>query len=78
MHYKFFRNSKCEFFPCHKTSDKENFNCLMCYCPLYYIENCSGNYTVMKNGIKDCTDCLLPHYDYELVVAKITERNLKK
>ena len=26
--YKFFKNEKCEFFPCHKTNDKKAFNCL--------------------------------------------------
>ena len=26
--YSFFRHEKCEFFPCHQTEDKENFNCL--------------------------------------------------
>ena len=34
-HYAFFQNRACEFFPCHKGADAENFNCLFCYCPLY-------------------------------------------
>lgn len=60
--YKFINNEKCEFFPCHKTDDKENFNCLFCYCPLYLMEEkCGGNFTYTKNGIKDCSNCLLPH-----------------
>lgn len=25
-HYKFFQNKECEYFPCHKTDDPENFN----------------------------------------------------
>ena len=33
--FKFFQHKECEYFPCHKTSNKENFNCLFCYCPLY-------------------------------------------
>ena len=34
-HYAFFQNRDCEYFPCHKVKDEENFNCLFCYCPLY-------------------------------------------
>lgn len=61
-HYKFFQNSKCEYFPCHKTKDKENFNCLFCYCPLYALkENCGGNFRYTDKGIKDCSQCMLPH-----------------
>ena len=33
-HYAFFQNRECEYFPCHKTSRPEDFNCLFCYCPL--------------------------------------------
>lgn len=67
-HYKFFQNSQCEFFPCHKVKDSENFNCLFCYCPLYMLKDqCGGNFKY-TNGIKDCSDCTLPHapggYDY--------------
>ena len=33
--YSYFSHKKCEYFPCHKGADPENFNCLFCYCPLY-------------------------------------------
>lgn len=72
-HYKFSQNIKCEYFPCHKTDDKENFNCLFCYCPLYALKgNCGGNY-LKKNGIKDCSNCLLAHSigSYERIMVKI-------
>ena len=60
--YKFFQNTKCEYFPCHKCSDQENFNCLFCYCPLYALgENCGGNFSYTEQGIKDCSGCLRPH-----------------
>ena len=60
--YKFFQNTKCEYFPCHKFSDQENFNCLFCYCPLYALgENCGGNFSYTEQGIKDCSGCLRPH-----------------
>ncbi len=32
--YKFFNHKECEFFPCHKTNNPNEFNCLFCYCPL--------------------------------------------
>lgn len=61
-HYSFFRNSECECFPCHKGVDKDNFNCLFCYCPLYALgESCGGNFTYTEKGIKNCSDCALPH-----------------
>ena len=67
--YKFFQHKECEFFPCHKTEDEENFNCLFCYCPLYALgENCGGNFKYTEDGIKDCSECLvqkkIKNYDY--------------
>lgn len=67
-HYKFFQNKKCEYFPCHQVKNTDDFNCLFCYCPLYMLkEKCGGNYKY-TNGIKDCSDCRIPHtakaYDY--------------
>lgn len=64
-------NPACPYFPCHKEADRENFNCLFCYCPLYALgERCGGNFIYTSSGIKDCSDCLLPHspggYDYVL------------
>ena len=60
--YSFFQNTECEYFPCHKVSDTGSFNCLFCYCPLYALgKNCGGNFSYTENGIKDCTDCLIPH-----------------
>jgi len=60
--YSFFQNRECEYFPCHKTSRPEDFNCLFCYCPLYTLgEECGGNCTYTATGTKVCTDCLFPH-----------------
>ena len=60
--YAFFQNKDCEYFPCHKCADAENFNCLFCYCPLYPLgDKCGGNFTYLENGIKDCSGCLRPH-----------------
>ena len=62
MNSKFFQNKACEFFPCHKTEDTENFNCLFCYCPLYALgSQCGGDFRYLENGIKDCSGCLRPH-----------------
>lgn len=71
--YKFFQNRKCEFFPCHKTNNIETFNCLFCYCPLYLLkEECGGNFKY-NNGIKDCSNCFIPHSEngYEFIMSKM-------
>jgi len=70
---RYFGNYECESFPCHKTDTPEDFNCLFCYCPLYHLEDCGGNYTLTDNDIKDCSACLLPHQskDYEYIINRI-------
>ena len=81
--YKYFKNTNCKFFPCHKLKDTTFFNCLFCYCPLYSDPDCGGNY-IMKGNIKDCSNCILPHtkkgYDYiqrKLKIYKINQFNVK-
>lgn len=72
--YKFCQNRSCEFFPCHKGVDTENFNCLFCYCPLYPLGNqCGGSFTYLENGIKDCSGCLIPHHrdNYDRIMEKM-------
>ena len=75
-HYKYFQNTECEYFPCHKGADKDNFNCLFCYCPLYALgDKCGGNFTYLENGIKDCSDCLVPHKaeNYDKINARFAD-----
>ena len=72
--YAFFQNKDCEYFPCHKCADAENFNCLFCYCPLYALgDQCGGSFTYLGNGIKDCSNCLKPHRkeNYDRIMEKI-------
>ena len=85
--YRFFQNKSCEYFPCHKVKDSREFNCLFCYCPLYALgDNCGGNCTYTKEGIKDCSNCLIPHnpegYDYIndrfRLVAELAKQNRKE
>ena len=82
--YEFFQNTQCEYFPCHKTNDPQNFSCLFCYCPLYALgDQCGGNFTYTENGIKDCSACLRPHKreNYESIsrdTAKIIELAKRK
>lgn len=71
--YTFFNHNECEFFPCHKTNDPENFNCLFCYCPLYALgKDCGGNFHFTEDGIKDCAACMFPHVreNYSKIVAR--------
>lgn len=77
MSYKFFQNTSCEFFPCHRV-DKysiDRFSCLFCYCPLYNKKDCNGNFTILPNGRKDCSKCLIPHYNYDYIIRKLIEDN---
>ena len=70
----FFRNCECEHFPCHKIDNGEDFNCMFCYCPLYHLKECGGNFTFTDVGVKDCSECILPHKakNYEYIVNKLT------
>ena len=73
--YEFFQNRECEYFPCHRCADTENFNCLFCYCPLYALgDKCGGSFQYLSNGIKDCSNCLKPHRreNYGKIMEKMT------
>ena len=81
--YSFFSHVKCELFPCHDTQDKENFNCLFCYCPLYYLgSECGGNFAYTSSGVKNCINCTLPHerdnYGYVTDQLKEIVRKIKQ
>lgn len=71
--FRFFKNDKCEYFPCHKIENLEDFNCLFCYCPLYSY-NCQGNFKLLENGIKDCSECLIPHRkdSYKIILNRLS------
>ncbi len=71
--YKFFANKDCKYYPCHKGI--EEMNCLFCFCPLYLIKDCGGNYKLTDRGIKDCTNCIKPHIpeNYDLIISKLKE-----
>ena len=73
-HYKFCQNRQCEYFPCHKGIADADFNCLFCYCPLYALgDKCGGNFRYLENGIKDCTNCSIPHRreNYDKIMGKM-------
>ena len=76
--HRFFRNTECKYFPCHKTDAPEDFNCLFCFCPLYAMgDKCGGDYTyVGKNrDVKSCANCVRAHrYEfYDYVISKLKE-----
>lgn len=70
---EFFRNDKCKWFPCHGVEDTTDFNCLFCFCPLYHLKECGGNYSYTPNGVKDCSKCLVPHKasNYNKIISKL-------
>ena len=75
--YRFFQNLKCEMFPCHQVSDEENFNCLFCYCPLYFLgDKCGGNFKYTEKGIKSCINCNYPHKkeNYKKLIGRLKEQ----
>ncbi|MBR1630137.1 MAG: cobyrinate a,c-diamide synthase [Lachnospiraceae bacterium] len=60
--YQFFENKDCEYYPCHKVID--SLNCLFCYCPFYWREDCPGHPVFKQRGekrIKNCSYCTYPH-----------------
>ena len=77
--HKFFSNDKCRYFPCHKISDGNNFNCLFCYCPLYFLGGkCGGNFKYSgEKKVKNCIDCHLPHKPeyYDVITSKLKKVN---
>ena len=75
-HYSFLQNTECEYFPCHKGVAPARFNCLFCYCPLYMLgQDCGGEFRYTEKGIKDCTDCVVPHIpeNYGRITGKYAE-----
>lgn len=71
----FFSHKNCEYFPCHKTDEPDSFNCLFCYCPLYCLgSRCGGNF-VYNDGIKDCSNCMVPHQknSHEYINSRFSE-----
>ncbi|MUM77704.1 metal-binding protein [Pseudodesulfovibrio sp. F-1] len=71
--HRFFRNTECRYFPCHKTDRPEEFNCLFCFCPLYFLDDCGGQGVLLDSGIKDCSGCMVPHAPdgYDLVMSRL-------
>ena len=58
----FFQHAECDYFPCHDGIALEQFNCMLCYCPLYALgPRCGGNYTYTAKGVKNCKQCGVPH-----------------
>jgi len=75
-HYSYFQNRECEYFPCHKHGDPENFSCLFCYCPLYALgDKCGGAFEYLEDGTKSCEKCLIPHKreNYGHIVERYTD-----
>ena len=73
--HAFFANTTCRYYPCHEGMDE--MNCLFCFCPLYHLAHCPGNYRYIEvNGksIKECTDCTFPHEaeSYDTIMALLS------
>jgi len=77
---RFFRNDACRYFPCHTGIAADSFNCLFCFCPLYWMEDCGGAPAATTSGLKDCSNCTFPHQpeSYPLILLKIKTALEKK
>ena len=73
-HCTYFVNRQCEYYPCHDVSD-EKFSCLFCYCPLYDVKDCGGEYFISDKGVKNCKNCGFVHDrdNYPKVIKKLKE-----
>lgn len=80
--HRFFANKECKYYPCHKGLSE--FNCLFCYCPMYFLDECLGHpvYKKKEDGrvIKVCTDCNFPHHpkNYDLILKKLSAQSRNK
>lgn len=74
------QNRGCRYFPCHEVADERDFNCLFCFCPLYFIGECGGHFSILESGIKDCSECRIPHRkdNYEYIIRKLEENMARK
>ncbi|MFO0754283.1 MAG: cysteine-rich small domain-containing protein [Thermodesulfovibrionales bacterium] len=74
---EFFSNHTCKYFPCHETDSKQ-FNCIFCYCPMYFVPNCLGRprfITSNNKMVKDCSACDYPHRpeNYRKVISYLID-----
>ncbi len=71
--YRFFNNCDCAYFPCHQGVAAEEFNCLFCFCPLYFFADCGGTPRYTPEGVKDCSQCVKPHLPeaYDAIVCAL-------
>ena len=73
--WKFFQNKECAFYPCH---DLKELNCKFCYCPLYHLKDCGGDFEMIDGGdapVKDCSKCTFPHKfeNHDKLIDKLTK-----
>lgn len=69
--HRYFENVGCEYYPCHAIP---RVNCLFCFCPLYHLPDCGGEWTLTDKGVKDCSRCVRPHVEggYEFVMKRLS------
>lgn len=78
---RFFANTACQYYPCHK--GLQDFNCLFCYCPFYLREKCPGApefLDIRGRIVKDCSRCAFPHRpeNYDAIIEWIKKENEKR
>ena len=72
--YNWYCNKECKYYPCHQLLNcYDELNCMFCFCPLYRQSDCGGNYETTPQGIKDCSNCTMPHHEnsYQYIMSKL-------
>ena len=77
--YKYFKNTDCKYFPCHKGLSDDLIVCFVIVLCIV-CQNCPGSKTyIEKNGkkIKVCTDCTFPHRpeNYDKIIQILVRNN---
>ena len=74
--YSYFSHKKCEFFPCHKNADPDDFKLSVLLLPAICLgEKCGGNFRYTERELKTAQNCMLPHKrkNYGYVTGKYQE-----
>lgn len=72
----FFSRKKYDCYPCHEW-EFGRMSCLFCYCPLYDLEDCEGDWSMLGH-IKDCSICLVNHVSKWWVLKKLAGNFFKQ
>ena len=86
-HFAFYTNKECEYYPCHPVPEGTEFNCPVLALSPLYVGRKWGNFTYLESGVKDCSECLVPHRrenygfiadSFQKIAGEMAEREKKE